>query len=490
MVLLIEPPSTMQKLQRIKSKRPHLGAPLGLIYVASYLQRAGIEAEILDMRIASRAELGRHLQTYKPLLAGISIMPGHALPLATKLSGFIKKHSPQTKTVWGGSFPSLHQELCLAVPSVDYVVCGDGEVTLTELARYLQNAPSVDGLRQIRGLAFRHNGKVTLTQPREPVSLDLEPVGAWNLVEKYLPYYLGPHKYLAICTARGCPFKCSFCYNNLLYKGFKRYRVKSVENVLTEINYLTEKHQINKLQFMDDDFLGNRRRGLELMARINGRYPRMKFHIAARIDELLDEDVIEQIARKGCETVFLGVESASPQQLTDMKKGHTTNQTVEVAKLCRKYDIIPTYSFTCGYPDETRDDLFAGVELARMLKEIDPRCECIMEIISPIAGTPLFNELQERNQLPEMKPSRWCYLTDWKSARQKPWIVGHGFYEAYQLAFFIAFSARGHSSGLHTVTRCLSAWARYRLAGKKPRLLMEFRLLNYLVKRALWGLTG
>lgn len=487
-ILLVEPPSNMGRLQRIKSRLPHLGAPLPFVYIAPYLLKAGFTVDIIDMRISSRGELAKYLGEKKPLLAGISVMPGHALPRIIRLNSFIKERSPSTRIVWGGPFPSLHYELCLTIPSVDYVVCGDGEITLTELAVALQNSADSSDMERINGISFRNNGTVLTTGAREPIDINKQRIGAWHLVDRYMPYYLGPRRYLAISTARGCPFKCSFCYNNLLYKGFKRYRVKQIDNVIAEIEYLMREYKLNKIQFMDDDFLGHRKRGLELMGSIKRKYPHMKFHIAARVDELNKEETVRLLAESGCESVFLGVESASAEQLTMIRKGCITNETIKAATLCRKYDIVPTHSFTCGFPEESRANLFANVSMAKALKDIDDRSQSVIEIISPIAGTPLFEDLRKKDKIPKMTPARWCYMTDWKSARQKPWIKGRGFYEAYQLAFFLAFTSRGHSVGLRFFTRLISRWSQYRLVHKRPKFLLEFRLLNFFIKKALWGL--
>jgi len=489
-ILFVEPPSNMQKLQSIKTRHPHLGAPLPFIYITPWLLKASHQVDIIDLRISPLSTLRQYLREKKPIIVGISVMPGNALPRAIRLNSFIKRYSPTAKIVWGGSFPSLHHELCLSIPDVDYVVCGDGEITLTELATALANSATRDDFEKINGLVFRANGSTVSTGPREPVNLDSLPVGGWHLLDQFMPYYLGPQGYLAINTARGCPFKCSFCYNNLLYKGHKRYRVKSIAMVMAEIEYLIRRYKINKLQILDDDFLGHRPRGLELLKTIKKEYPHMRFHIAARIDELTDEETVRMLSALGCESVFLGVESGSPEQLTQMKKGCTTNDALEAAKLCKKYNITATHSFTCGYPDESREQLYASVGMAQMLKEIDPNSQSIIEIISPIPGTPLFNELRERRLLPEMTPAKWCYLTDWKSARQKPWITARGFYEAFQLAFFLAFSSKGHSSGLRSLAQGLGRWSRRRLIDKNPRLLPEYRLLNFLIKKALWGLRG
>ncbi|MBD3382081.1 MAG: radical SAM protein [candidate division Zixibacteria bacterium] len=295
---------------------------------------------------------------------------------------------------------------------------------------------------------------------------------------KNMPYYLGPKGYLAINSARGCPFKCSFCYNNLLHKGQRSYRAKSIEKVMEEVDLLTLRYKINKIQFMDDDFLTHRNRGFRLLKAIREKHPHIKFHLAARVDELNKEEFVKKLAEVGCESVFLGVESGSTEQLEQMAKGCSTSDTFDTAKLCKKYGITCVFSFTCGFPEETFDNLYESVETARILQEIDPESWSVMEIISPILGTPLYNDLKIKQEVPEMVPARWCYFSDWKSAKNKPWIQNQAFYEAYQLAFYFSFSSRGHASESRSLSKFLAKWSQMRLLRKKPRILPEFRLFN------------
>jgi radical SAM superfamily enzyme YgiQ (UPF0313 family) len=477
----------MQRLQKLKSRKPHLGAPLPFIYIAPYLQRAGFEVEFLDLRISDVKHLRHCLEKTRPVVAGISVMPGSALPRILHLSHLIKKWSPKTSVVWGGAFPSLHQQFCLGLPGVDYVVVGDGEETLPELTRCLSNGGPPSALAAVAGLAFRNNGSTVATEPREPVDLDANPIGAWKMVDRYMPYYLGPSRYIAINTARGCPYRCTFCYNNLLYHGHKRYRLKGVDAVMTEIDYLVERHQIRKVQFMDDEFLGHRRRGFELIEQLNEHHPQLKYHIAARVQDLKEEHVVRRLAETGCDSVFIGAESASPELLEKMQKGMTTTELIDAARNCRRVGIKTTYSFACGFPGETKSDLKATVAMAGLLREVDTGCQCILEIISPVAGTPMFAELQRDEQVPDADLARWCHFTDWKSARSKNWISRPGYYEAFQLAFYLAFATAGHAAGLRSPVRWLSRWSSRRLAGQRLRLLPEYRAANFLIKKSLWG---
>jgi len=390
--------------------------------------------------------------------------------------------------VWGGSFPSLHHEACARWPAIDFVVCGDGEETLPELAGALRDGATPEALRAIDGLAFEHEGELVTTRPRQPVDLDRSPIGAWSLVERYMPSYLGAHGHLALNTARGCPFRCSFCYNTALYKGFKRYRAKSVEGVLEEVAYLAARYPIRCLRFWDDDFLGNERRAVALAEALRGRYPELTYHAAVRPDELRQRELVSQLAKTGLASVFVGAESGSEEVLSGLEKGTHTNDTLEGARVCAANDIIGTYSFTCGYPGETREALFATVRMAQQIKRLDPRNICFLEIISPVRGTVLSRGLEFPADTPESLDA-WCHVTDWKTARGKRWIDDPGFYEAFQLAFLLAFtSQRTHKErGLHLHTQLVSRWAQARLFDRRPRRLAEFALANRLVKRLLWS---
>lgn len=490
-VLLLEPPSNMQKIQKLRARIPRFSASLPFVCIAPYLLKEGFNVDFLDMRISSLSELKEILQRDKPLIAGITIMPGSQMRLAIKINQIIKFCSPDTKIVWGGSFPSLHYEFCLGIPGVDIVVCGEGEITLTEIASALRNGNERE-LHNIKGIAFKKDNHVVATEARTPVDLDEYPVGAWHILDKYIQNYIGEERFLTINTARGCPYNCSFCYNNLLYKGFKRYRFKSINTVFQEVDYLIEKYDLKKIEFLDDDFLGNKKRGIEILLTLHKKYPKLKFHLKARISELKDENMVRFFSETGCETMFVGAESGSSEQLEQIKKGCSTNDMLEVAKLCAKYDIRVVYSFTCGYPDETAKDLASTVLIAEMLKNIGPRNNCIMEIISPIQGTPLFNDLEEKKLLPKKNISNWCYMTDWKSAKHKPWLsLSAGFYETFQLMFFLAYASSDlyGSENVRASTSVLSKWAKYRLSNmKRQRMFFEFRFANFLLKKALWNL--
>jgi anaerobic magnesium-protoporphyrin IX monomethyl ester cyclase len=489
-VLLVQTPSRVQQLQLLKTRRPEMEAPLPLLYLAPYLLDAGFKVTIIDLRIDGTRVLDNYLKERCPLLAGLSVMPGSMLRTSMSISRRIKALSPRTKVVWGGTFPSLHSSICLGDPHVDFVCCGDGETTLLELAQILKEPRQSADFQKVKGLAYRIDGQVVVTPARQPADLEQQPVGAWALVEKYMPRYLGDTGMISINTARGCPYTCSFCYNTVIYEGFKRYRTKSVGAVMEEVHYLNRKHPVKTLLFMDDDFMANRNRGLQLLSAIHEEYPALRVRIDARADEIKDEECTAQLKAFGLESVFFGVEGVSTEFLQQIRKGCETTDAIDAARVCAKHDIAATYSFTCGYPQEKLSDLFDRVALAELIRKVHQRSRCQLELLSPIIGTSIFRDLQNQNMVPDLLPDLWAYFSDWKSAKQKPWIQNPQFYEAFQLAFFLAFStAVGTDGQLRFITQQISNWSRYRLLGRYSRLT-EYRAGNYMLKRMIWGVAA
>ncbi|GMU24359.1 MAG: hypothetical protein AMXMBFR13_44330 [Phycisphaerae bacterium] len=487
-ILFIQPPSTMLRLQRLKSRRPALEAPLPFVYLAPYLLDAGFQVRVLDLRIDSIATLRRCLQNESPGIAGISVMPGSMLKDTIEVTRRIKQWSPGTRVVWGGTFPSLHHEICLQVDQLDFVVRGDGEITLLELASALRDGSGGADWDRIAGLAFMRGGAIVTSPDREPADLERQPIGAWGILDRYIEHYLGPLGQLSINTARGCPFSCTFCYNTALYRGFNRYRAKSIEASMEEIRFLQDRYQPRVLTFMDDDFLADRRRGIELLTSAHESFPSLKYCIDARVNELDDTDRVSQLSRLGVASAFFGVEAASQHVLEQVRKGCDTQEAFEAARNCATYGIAATYSFTCGYPDETTEDLIRRIEMAAMLRELHQAGRSQIEIISPVLGTPLFAELTRKQMVPHESVERWCHFSDWKSAREKRWIGDAKFYEAFQLAFYLAFSTQTRRDGsARLLTEMLSRWSRFRLIGRRPRGLLEYRAANALVKKLIWS---
>jgi radical SAM superfamily enzyme YgiQ (UPF0313 family) len=200
-------------------------------------------------------------------------------------------------------------------------------------------------------VAFKQNDCVIKTTRRNVLKdLDSLPLPAWDLcdIQPYHQSWLDHAGYFSmnIGTTRGCPFKCNWCAKPIYGN---RYNSRSPQNVMQELKMLKEKFQFDHIWFCDDIF------GLkpgwvnEFADLIEKENLHFKFKIQARADLLLQENYIRDLARAGCENIWMGAESGSQKILDAMDKGTTIEQIHASTKLIRKYGMKPCFFIQFGY---------------------------------------------------------------------------------------------------------------------------------------------
>jgi len=185
--------------------------PNGILYIASVLERYGHKVQIYDNVIDSRE--AKDFIPFKPDIVGFSVITGPNIEAAITQSKEFKRLMPGVKIVWGGAHPSILPQQTLAQPYIGYLVIGAGEETLLELAQYLEKGNIK--LSEIKGLAQKENGQININEPRPFIkNLDELPDPAWHLVD--VPKYWE----ITLNSSRGCPFRCTFCYNTAFHKRY------------------------------------------------------------------------------------------------------------------------------------------------------------------------------------------------------------------------------------------------------------------------------
>lgn len=278
----------------------------------------------------------------------------------------------------------------------DFVLLGEAEQTLLELCAALGQP---DRFLSIPGLAYRQ-GEALIKTARRPVMKDLDqlPFPAWDLVDlhPYRAMWLRHAGYfsLNIATTRGCPFHCNWCAKPIYGN---RYNSRSPENVIAEIKMLQEKYQAVHFWFCDDIFglkPGWIHRFADLVAQEGLQF---RFKIQARVDLLLQEENIRDLARAGCDNIWMGAESGSQKILDAMDKGTTVAQIFAATRLLKQHGIHPSFFIQFGYPGETRQDIARTI---RMINELLPH-EIGISVSYPLPGTAFFervkNELHEKS---------------------------------------------------------------------------------------------
>lgn len=429
-----------------------------LLYLGSWLLHKGYRVCIVDaLNIRHRPTLFEKIKSElsDAVCVGVSVMSNQT-PSALEISKFVRQCAPSIPIVWGGVHPTLYPEQTARCEYVDFVVRGDGEVTLVELLEAIeQGSFQPDG---IRGLAFRtDSNNVVLTPDREPLDINEVPPIAWKLVESLKPgsnlqkiselTEYGP----PLLTSRGCPHRCSFCINSVTRS---RYRQRRVDLVLDDIKTIIGLG-VDRIWFADEEFFTNKRRVTELMTKITGEKLNFKWFANVRADYfrsdyLGSEDFLLRVKRCGCELVGIGAESGSQRILDMLKKDITTEDTLNAARLLNRAKIKANFSFMIGLPGEDENDYKQTLQLINEITKIDDSFSFLIlgpQIYRPYPGSELYLEcirqgLKEPGTIEEWTTSPYIHLEyASKSYYNKsfyPWVKYSG--DLSSLAFYAALS--------------------------------------------------
>jgi anaerobic magnesium-protoporphyrin IX monomethyl ester cyclase len=321
--------------------------PLGLAYLASALEAAGIEVRVLDWVVYpySEAALAEVLDEFEPALAGLTAVTMN-VDRALAVAGAVKRLAPGVVTVMGGPHVTFSaRETLEACPALDAVALGEGEQTLVELCRAVARGK---GLEAVRGIAFRSGLDVRFT-PRRGFIRDLDrlPMPARHLLP--LGRYRALGMPISMTTSRGCPHACIFCVGRRMVGARVRFRRPAL--VVDELEQLARLgfHQVN---LADDLFTADARRCMAVCDEILRRGLNTRWTSFARVDTV-SENLLRRMRAAGCTAVSFGIESGNSGILKTIKKRITLDQVVAAVGMCANAGVTPFASFILGLPGET-----------------------------------------------------------------------------------------------------------------------------------------
>lgn len=360
--------------------------PVGLLAISSFLID-DFRVEIVDQRIKGWQKKLNNLLEESPLFVGISFMTGEQIRFSLEASMFVRKKS-STLIVAGGVHPTLCPEQVLNSKSFDIAILGEGEETIRDLALSIKEHKKLD---DVKGIAFLRDKKVVITEERELVDLNKLTIWPYHLVDLNLYPYLKRYG-LVIETSRGCPFKCSYCYNAKFSRG--KWRAKSADKVVEEISFLKNKFDINHFHVIDDNFFVDLNRAKEIIKRINelDKHIKLEFQ-GARADSILnmDDDFLQLLKNNDC-TVRIGIETGSQSILDLVNKSITIEEYSSANRKLSRFGIKVYYNFMIGFPFEKIEDLKKTTKFATKLMEDNKNARIdFMAIYQPYPGTALFD---------------------------------------------------------------------------------------------------
>jgi radical SAM superfamily enzyme YgiQ (UPF0313 family) len=360
--------------------------PLGLAYLASALETAGVEVKILDLVVYSysRRILESLLKDFTPQMVGITAVT-MTFDNAIKVIKDVKTIEPQILTVMGGPHVTFcAQDTLKEYPELDVIVLGEGEKTVVELT---QVADHKHRWNDINGIAFRKGAEIVHTAARDFVqNLDTLPAPARHQLA--LGRYRALGMPVSLITSRGCPFKCIFCVGRKMVGAKVRYR--NPQRVVDEMQYLNTLnfHQIN---IADDLFTANKTHCMAVCDEIIKRKARIKWTSFARVDTVTDE-ILTRMKAAGCTGVSFGIESGNEKILKTIKKGISRRQVVDAVKMCNRAGVTPYGSFILGLPGETPQTIDETLEFGKQLKKMG--LSFGFHLLAPFPGT----EVREHGQ--------------------------------------------------------------------------------------------
>ena len=372
-------------------------APLGTLYAASLMRQEGYDVTLHDVMFAKGAEdIIPAIENYNPDILvlyddGFNYLTKMCLTnmreAAFKMSKMAKERG--CTVIISSSDSTDHYEKYIE-EGADFILLGEAEITLLELINALQE--NKKDISIIPGIAFQQNDCVIKTARRNVLKdLDSLPLPAWDLVDiqPYRQSWLDHAGYFSMNmgTTRGCPFKCNWCAKPIYGN---RYNSRSPQNVVQELKMLREKFQFDHIWFCDDIFglkPGWVNEFADLVEKENLHF---KFKIQARADLLLQENYIRDLARAGCDNIWMGAESGSQKILDAMDKGTTIEQIHASTKLIRKYGMKPSFFIQFGYIGETKEDIKKTI---RMINELLPY-EIGISVSYPLPGTGFYEKVK------------------------------------------------------------------------------------------------
>lgn len=409
--------------------------PINLCYAAAVAQRAGHDVQVTDANALGLTQektiqkikdfgahaVGFYLTTY---------MVRETLSWAKRIRGAL-----ELPILTGGICATLYPADVMTNCEVDFNMEGEAVRSLPMLLNAMEAGKSPTG---IPGVWYRKGGEVLNTPPYEDfVPFDEYPFPLREQLpnDRYYSITSQRKNFTIILTQIGCPFRCTFCPIPQ-----SKYRARSVENVLMEVEECYQRHHVREIDFFDAEFPASKKRVRAICEGLN-KYSNLEWSCRSRVDTV-NPDLLKEMYRAGCRKIYFGIESANQDALDGMHKDITLEAVRSTIKACRKSGIRPLGFFMVGVPGETKHTFKKTIQLAlslpldyvqysRMIPK--PKTELDNELVLK-TGRDYWSEYVRGEAGEERMPNIWSNVPE-EELEQMTKIAYYRFYYRPKFAF-------------------------------------------------------
>lgn len=359
-----------------------ISQPLGILYLAAILEKAGVPVKCKDERIHSEEEIRQAVGETD--VVGFSAMT----PYIERAFEWARHAREQGKmTIIGGPHATVDPHATLESKLFDVVFIREAEITIQEAWPVLFDK---EKLRKVNGVAFYDEAGEKVVTPERPFNLELDtlPVPARHLLPMDDYFRLNRERLVYVYTSRGCPYSCVFCQKKVYGRKF---RARSNDDICDELEELKRDYDPGAILFIDELFTCQPKRVYALCDEIVRRKLELNWCCETRVDRI-DFPMMMAMRRAGMRRMYFGVESGSPASLKTLNKKFTVEQVIKTLKAARRANIWTKIFLIFGTPNETIED----IELtAKMLRQAHPDM-VRSALFNPLIGSPSFDIYHDR----------------------------------------------------------------------------------------------
>ncbi|MDK1081116.1 MAG: radical SAM protein [Anaerolineae bacterium] len=376
--------------------------PFGIMYVGDALEKMGFNVKIFHDSEKILDDFVRQVEEERPLYVGFSTITGPQL--APTIEASRRVHELGTPVVWGGVHATIMPLDVLKEQYVDYVIVNEGEITTQEFS--LMMAGDLEqNWSEVAGLAYKDdNGRPRFHRER-PFIQDLDRfTPRWDMLDDIEVYLIpsGPYKRaIPVYISRGCPYRCGFCYNEVVMK--RTWRQHSDKFIVDQIEWLKDNHQIDAVDYADDYLFGRIKPMQRLIEKVG-----MPWSGQVRV-QLLKPEFVQWLNKTECQWVNIGAESASDNMLELMTKDQKSWQVEWGVRNLVEHapHIEQNLSFIIGLPEELDEDRKITFDVIETISALSDNVRCSVCVYMPYPGTPLWPKALEYGYIPPESQDGW-----------------------------------------------------------------------------------